>query len=50
MTQAQRNAIVAPATGLMIYQTDQTAGYYYNSGYSCSPITGKGSRPPTAGR
>ncbi len=29
MTQAQRDAIQQPATGLMIYQTDGTTGFYY---------------------
>jgi len=29
MTAAQRNAIVSPATGLLVYQTNETAGYYY---------------------
>jgi hypothetical protein len=28
MTQAQRNAIVSPATGLLIYQTTNTPGFY----------------------
>ncbi len=32
MTQAQRNAISSPATGLMIFQTDNTPGFYYYSG------------------
>ncbi len=32
MTRMQRNAIVSPATGLMIYQTDSTAGFYHFSG------------------
>jgi trimeric autotransporter adhesin len=32
MTKAQRIAIGSPATGLMIFQTDDTAGVYYNSG------------------
>lgn len=32
MTETQRDAISAPATGLLIYQTDGTTGfYYYNS-------------------
>ncbi len=37
MTQVQRNAIVNPATGLMIYQTDNTPGFYYNSGSTGNP-------------
>jgi len=37
MTAAQKAAIVSPATGLLIYQTDGTEGYYYNSGTSASP-------------
>ncbi len=37
MTLAQRNAIASPATGLMIYQTDNTPGFYYNSGTPASP-------------
>ena len=32
MTTAQRNAIATPATGLIIFQTDGTPGYYYYSG------------------
>lgn len=32
MTQAQRNLIAAPATGLMVYQTDETDGFYYFNG------------------
>ncbi|HNV96031.1 MAG TPA: hypothetical protein PKG63_06120, partial [Bacteroidales bacterium] len=29
LTQAQRNAIASPATSLLIYQTDNTPGFYY---------------------
>ncbi|MFZ4522404.1 MAG: hypothetical protein ACOYNC_11905 [Bacteroidales bacterium] len=29
MTQAQRNAIVSPANGLMVFQTDGVSGFYY---------------------
>lgn len=32
MTQTQRNAITSPATGLLIYQTDNTPGFYYYNG------------------
>jgi hypothetical protein len=38
MTLAERNAIATPATGLMIYQTDDTPGFYYNSGLPGSPL------------
>ncbi len=37
MTMAQRNAIASPAKGLLIWQTDGTAGFYYNSGTPASP-------------
>ncbi len=38
MTVAQKNAILLPATGLLIYQTDGTPGFYYNAGPSIVPI------------
>ena len=37
MTMAERDAVVTPATGLLIYQSDNTPGFYYNSGTSASP-------------
>ena len=32
MSQAQRDAITAPATGLLIYQTNVSSGFYYYNG------------------
>ncbi len=32
MTQSQRNSISSPSTGLLIYQTDNTPGFYYYNG------------------
>ncbi|MEM6699567.1 MAG: right-handed parallel beta-helix repeat-containing protein, partial [Bacteroidota bacterium] len=37
MTEAQRDAIATPATGLLIYQIDGTAGFYYNEGTPVAP-------------
>ncbi len=37
MTAAQRAAIVQPATGLLVYQTDGTPGLYYNTGTPAVP-------------
>jgi hypothetical protein len=42
MTQAQRNAIATPATGLLIFQTDQTAGFYYYNGSTWTALSGAG--------
>lgn len=40
LTQAQRNAILSPATGLIIYQTDNTTGFYYYTGSAWNgPLT-----------
>jgi len=38
MTQEQRDAIVNPANGLIIYQTDGIPGLYYNSGSPSVPV------------
>ena len=38
MTQAQRNAIVSPVKGLMIYQTNGTQGFYYYNGNAWTSI------------
>ncbi|PZF74456.1 hypothetical protein [Taibaiella soli] len=38
MTSTQKAAIYLPATGLMVFQTDAPAGFYYNSGTGASPV------------
>ncbi len=38
MTLAQRDAIVAPATGLLVFQTDNTPGFYYYNGTAWTSI------------
>ncbi|HTN44907.1 MAG TPA: exosporium glycoprotein BclB-related protein [Flavipsychrobacter sp.] len=43
MTQARRNAISSPATSLMIYQTDNTPGFYYYNGSSWVPFVSSSS-------
>jgi hypothetical protein len=42
MTQTQRNAIATPATGLMIYQTNNTPGFYYYDGSKWMAVSPKG--------
>lgn len=37
MLAAERAAIVNPAKGLLVYQTDGTEGFYYNAGSAGSP-------------
>ncbi len=37
MTSTQRDAIAKPATGLLIFQTDNTAGFYMNLGTTAAP-------------
>ena len=47
MTEVQRDAIVTPATGLMIFQTDGTAGFYYYDGTAWTAIgSGSGTQGP----
>jgi hypothetical protein len=43
MTKAQRNTITNPTTGLIIFQTDNTPGFYYYNGTSWIAISGTGS-------
>jgi hypothetical protein len=50
MTSAQRLAISNPATGLLVFQTNGTAGFYYNAGTPALPLwtmvgSGGGSSP-----
>ena len=42
MTLAQRGGITTPAAGLLIYQTDNTPGFYYYDGGAWNPIKGSG--------
>jgi hypothetical protein len=42
MTKTQRDAIVSPATGLMIYQTNSNPGFYYYSGTAWKALSSKG--------
>jgi len=37
MTASQRNAITLPANALLVYQTDNTTGFYYNRGTPQAP-------------
>jgi hypothetical protein len=43
MTQAQELAISSPVTGLMVFQTDGTPGFYYYTGSAWAPVSGSGS-------
>lgn len=50
MTQAQRTAIASPATGLLVYQTDATAGFYFYNGTAWTSLNGtNGQGVPTGG-
>ena len=43
MTQAQRTLIASPATGLLVYQTDGTDGFYFYNGTAWTALSGGGS-------
>lgn len=40
MTKTQRDAIVTPATGLLVYQTDNTPSFYYYDGTQWTTLKG----------
>jgi len=42
MTKTQRDAIASPATGLLIYQTNSTPGFYYYDGTAWTAFSPKG--------
>ncbi|MFI5172704.1 MAG: hypothetical protein ACHQFW_09945 [Chitinophagales bacterium] len=42
MTKSQRDAILTPATGLLIYQTNSTPGFYFFNGSTWAAVTAKG--------
>ncbi|MBK7108657.1 MAG: hypothetical protein IPH61_05755 [Bacteroidetes bacterium] len=42
MTKAERDAIASPATGLLVFQTNSTAGFYYFNGSNWTAISTKG--------
>jgi hypothetical protein len=49
MTQTQRNSISSPATGLLIFQTDNSPGFYFFNGTSWVSIAGSSSSGSTSG-
>ena len=47
MTAAQKTAIASPASGLLIYQTNASAGFYYYNGSAWTPLTSLAQGPLT---
>lgn len=47
MSQGQRNLISSPATGLLIYQNDNTPGFYFYNGTAWTAIAGGGASLPS---
>lgn len=48
MTSSQRTLISSPATGLLVYQTDATAGFYFYNGTAWTSLSGGGGAPTGA--
>ena len=42
MTKTQRDAITTPATGLMIYKTNSTPGFYFYNGHAWAAVSSSG--------
>ncbi len=49
MTAAQRALISAPATGLMVYQTDGVSGFYFYNGSAWTSLASNAQSVPTGG-
>ena len=49
MTQSDRNLIASPATGLLVYQTDATPGFYFYNGSAWTSLSGGGGTTYNAG-
>lgn len=49
VTSVQRTAISSPATALLVYQTDATAGYYFYNRSAWTSLSGGGSPTGSAG-
>jgi len=45
VTSAQKTGIAFPATGLLVYQTDNTAGFYYFNGSTWTPLSSSAQGP-----
>ncbi len=49
MTAAQRNLIASPATGLLVFQTDETSGFYFYNGTAWTSLNGSNGQGVPAG-
>lgn len=48
MTQSDRDLIATPATGLLVYQTDGAAGFYFYNGSAWTSLSGGGTTDASA--